>query len=283
MKEWKVWQILLLAIIWPVGIVYCIYSVLRAGSFKNLPRTYQVLCVCVTGMCAVFVLLLVSSIVRPKQPVIQVDGPADAAGVTGQALSLEKEDAKGWQLPSSISVPDGQGLEDRQQNEPQDKGQPPAMQTDPWEPFPTVSDRQSADAQTPQSTQDNDGGNPKDGTDKTAPEDPALDESDAERPEPAQPSEDNPELQLVSLTDPVSRNTEATIQMKGKPDTEYTLSVTYKSGPSKSKGLGAKTSDESGIVEWSWKIGAKTSLDFQPVITVTGDGNTFSTKITVTE
>lgn len=49
------------------------------------------------------------------------------------------------------------------------------------------------------------------------------------------------------------------VTIQGKPGVTYTITVTYKSGPSKAKGLEPKTADEAGTVTWQWKIGSKTS------------------------
>lgn len=68
-----------------------------------------------------------------------------------------------------------------------------------------------------------------------------------------------PTLEIVLLTSPVSRNETATLKICGKPNTEYTITVYYKSGASTADGLEPKRSDANGFAEWSWKIGGKTS------------------------
>lgn len=66
-------------------------------------------------------------------------------------------------------------------------------------------------------------------------------------------------IQVVSLTSPVNAGQNASIQIKGTPNTVYSISVYYKSGASTADGLYSKTSDNDGIVEWTWKVGSRTS------------------------
>lgn len=65
-------------------------------------------------------------------------------------------------------------------------------------------------------------------------------------------------LAVTSAPGTVSKGSSASISIKGKPNTQYSISVHYSSGVSKANGLEAKTSDANGSVTWSWKIGAKT-------------------------
>lgn len=50
----------------------------------------------------------------------------------------------------------------------------------------------------------------------------------------------------------------ATLSYTGEPNTEYKISVYYSSGVSKAAGLVAKTSNASGDVSWTWKVGTNT-------------------------
>ncbi len=50
----------------------------------------------------------------------------------------------------------------------------------------------------------------------------------------------------------------ATLSYTGEPNTEYKISVYYSSGASKAAGLVAKTSNASGDVSWTWKVGTNT-------------------------
>ncbi len=65
-------------------------------------------------------------------------------------------------------------------------------------------------------------------------------------------------LSLVSLPAAVLRNGTVTLEVSGKPDTEYRIHVYYTSGESAAEGLEPKISDSKGHVSWSWQIGGKT-------------------------
>lgn len=62
------------------------------------------------------------------------------------------------------------------------------------------------------------------------------------------------EISLVSLSNPIIKNENATIKIKGKANTTYSIKVMYKSGASKASGLEDKKSDDSGCVSWTWKV-----------------------------
>lgn len=65
-------------------------------------------------------------------------------------------------------------------------------------------------------------------------------------------------LSLVSFPAAVLRNETVTLEVSGKPDTEYRIHVYYTSGESAAEGLEPKISDSKGHVSWSWQIGGKT-------------------------
>ena len=74
------------------------------------------------------------------------------------------------------------------------------------------------------------------------------------------PTEDTtfePSITLVSITSPISINKTATLTVKGLPNAEHGINVYYSSGASSAAGLEKKFSDDSGLVSWSWKIGAR--------------------------
>ncbi len=88
-------------------------------------------------------------------------------------------------------------------------------------------------------------------------------------------------ISLDYLTTPIKINAKATVRIKGKPDTEYKISVFYSSAASTAKGLEAKISDGGGMVSWTWKVGARTKEgDFK--IVISGGGETFTTYFRVT-
>ncbi len=75
--------------------------------------------------------------------------------------------------------------------------------------------------------------------------------------------EETPEVSRPEITGESSyifrRNEDATISITGTPNTEYYITVHYKSGESTAEGLHPKTTDENGNVSWTWHIGGRTS------------------------
>jgi len=66
-------------------------------------------------------------------------------------------------------------------------------------------------------------------------------------------------LSLVSFTNPLQRNNDATITIKGKPGEDYDINVYYSSGASKAEGLENKPANPDGTVTWTWHVGGKTN------------------------
>ncbi len=77
-------------------------------------------------------------------------------------------------------------------------------------------------------------------------------------------------IQLKSITSPIQKGQKATVEIIGKPNTEYTISVYYSSGPSKAQGLESKFSDENGCVSWTWTVGASTSTGEKKIVVSDG-------------
>lgn len=98
--------------------------------------------------------------------------------------------------------------------------------------------------------------------------------------EPTKASPTTTKIKLISLTTPVKRGETAEISIKGKPNTEYAISVFYGSGPSKAAGLEKKTSNSSGEVVWAWKVGGSTKSD-EYIIKISGGDQKFETKFKV--
>lgn len=96
-----------------------------------------------------------------------------------------------------------------------------------------------------------------------------------------QPKEENDyELEIVDYTTSVEAGSEASVTIQGKPETEYSISVFYHSGPSNAEGLETKTSDSDGKVTWTWKVGNKTAKDTYD-ISISGDGKHETIEFTV--
>ena len=80
----------------------------------------------------------------------------------------------------------------------------------------------------------------------------------------SQPQPSN-ELKIVSVTSPVSAGGVATLKAKTSPGATCSITVYYKSGPSKAQGLTPITANASGEVTWSWKVGARTTPGTWPI------------------
>ncbi|MBT9147763.1 MAG: Thermonuclease [Syntrophomonadaceae bacterium] len=78
---------------------------------------------------------------------------------------------------------------------------------------------------------------------------------------PAQPGA----LRIVHFTETVSQGGQASVTVQGRPNTEYSITVTYKAGPSRASGLEAKTSGADGRVQWSWTVGRLTTPGSWPI------------------
>lgn len=89
-------------------------------------------------------------------------------------------------------------------------------------------------------------------------------------------------LMITSVTSPVGRNETATLSIKGKPNTEYTINVYYSTQASTASGLEKKTSDNDGVVVWSWKIGGSTKGGAHRIVIIGGDERA-ETTFTTTE
>jgi hypothetical protein len=81
-------------------------------------------------------------------------------------------------------------------------------------------------------------------------------------------------VSLVQLLSPVAPFSDATITVKTAPAASCAITVLYKSGPSKAKGLDPKLADRSGFVQWRWRVGSNTTPGQWPVVVACEhDGN----------
>lgn len=85
------------------------------------------------------------------------------------------------------------------------------------------------------------------------------------------------------LNGPLSaaRNATVTLNAKTASSVNCSIAVNYASGTSTAAGLTPKTSDSSGNVSWTWKVGGSTTRGTWP-ITVSCGNNSAGTTITVT-
>lgn len=120
-------------------------------------------------------------------------------------------------------------------------------------------------------------------------EEPTTAEPTTEEPTTAEPTTKKPTekpteapkgIEVTYVTSSVSPGEYASISIQGEPNTDYSISVTYKSGASTADGLYTKTSDSSGYVSWEWKVGARTSSGTYP-IRISGGGQSITESFTV--
>ena len=98
-----------------------------------------------------------------------------------------------------------------------------------------------------------------DAVDPAEPEE-SLNEEPNEPPEEPAPIPEQPAgIEVVSSPGTVYPGQRATITVKGQPNTQYSITVMYKSGASSAQGLDTKTSDSTGRVSWTWLVGRNTS------------------------
>ena len=73
-------------------------------------------------------------------------------------------------------------------------------------------------------------------------------------------------IALVSLSSPVAPFTDATIQVQTSPAANCSITVLYKSGPSKAKGPYPQTADGRGRAAWRWRVGSNTTPGRWPIV-----------------
>jgi micrococcal nuclease len=70
---------------------------------------------------------------------------------------------------------------------------------------------------------------------------------------------------LVAVSSPVSHGHAASLSVQTVPGAACAITVTYKSGPSRAKGLTPKTADSQGMVRWTWIVGTRTTPGNWPI------------------
>ena len=63
-------------------------------------------------------------------------------------------------------------------------------------------------------------------------------------------------VSVVSLSSPAAPSSDATLEIQTTPGASCSITVLYKSGPSRAKGLGPKMADGKGRVVWQWRMGS---------------------------
>lgn len=78
-------------------------------------------------------------------------------------------------------------------------------------------------------------------------------------------------LRLLSLTERVKRGETAAITVSGQPGTAYSIEIRLGRHVSTASGLEPKTSDTSGVVSWSWRVGPISEYGEYRIV-ITGGG-----------
>ena len=73
-------------------------------------------------------------------------------------------------------------------------------------------------------------------------------------------------VRQVSLTSPARPGADAIIVVGTAPNAACTITVIYKSGPSRAKGLVPEMADAQGRVAWTWRVGTRTTPGTWPII-----------------
>lgn len=73
------------------------------------------------------------------------------------------------------------------------------------------------------------------------------------------------QVKLVSLSSPVSPGDDATVTVQTAPNASCNITVIYKSGPSRARGLFPKNADNRGRVDWTWRVGTRTTPGKWPI------------------
>ena len=80
-------------------------------------------------------------------------------------------------------------------------------------------------------------------------------------------------LDIISVTSPVSRGSNATLAAKTAAGAACTITIHYASGPSSAAGLEPKAADGAGNVSWTWSVGPRTTAgEWRIVVTSSKDG-----------
>lgn len=83
-------------------------------------------------------------------------------------------------------------------------------------------------------------------------------------------------LRVTKEAGRVRNNDYAELTIQGKPNTTYRISVFYSTKRSEAAGLEDQTSDESGLLTWIWKVGARTKAGSH-TIEIAGGGEKIET------
>ena len=81
-------------------------------------------------------------------------------------------------------------------------------------------------------------------------------------------------ISVVSVSSPVAPFSDATLEIQTAPGATCAVTVHYKSGPSRAKGLVPKTADGRGRIVWRWRVGSNTTPGRWPIDVTCEKGET---------
>jgi len=73
-------------------------------------------------------------------------------------------------------------------------------------------------------------------------------------------------VSVVALSSPAAPSSDATLEIQTAPGASCSITVQYKSGPSRAQGLVPKVADGKGRVGWLWRVGSNTTPGKWPII-----------------
>lgn len=86
---------------------------------------------------------------------------------------------------------------------------------------------------------------------------------------------------VSSVSSSVARGQTASLQVTTTAGASCSISVNYKSGPSKAASLHPQTADSSGRIQWSWKVGTRTIAGTWPIVVKCNPGGDANAQFTV--
>jgi competence protein ComEC len=90
-------------------------------------------------------------------------------------------------------------------------------------------------------------------------------------------------LAILRVTSPVAPGGMATLQAISAPGAHCTITVYYKSGPSKASGLLPQNADDQGNVTWTWRVSSQTTLGSWKIVVSAALGGSTVTAETLFE
>lgn len=73
-------------------------------------------------------------------------------------------------------------------------------------------------------------------------------------------------IKVVSVSSPVSPGQDARLEIATSPGADCDITVVYKSGRSRARGLVPKRADSQGRIVWVWRVGTRTTPGSWPIL-----------------